>query len=170
MNRYFLFALVGVCLVSAPALAEDPKSIGEFTDWEAVTFKEGDNLGCYMTSDPKKSLGNYTERGKVYALVTHRPAANTIDVVTLVAGYDFKAESEVTVQIGDQKFSLFTDKNSAWARDETSDKALVKAMAKGSTMVVKGRSERGTLTTDTYSLKGFQKAYAAINAACGVNP
>ncbi|MDX1424550.1 MAG: invasion associated locus B family protein, partial [Kiloniellales bacterium] len=48
------------------------------------------------------------------------------------------------------------------------DQAIVKAMRAGSSMVVKGTSSRGTVTTDTYSLLGFSKAYAAISKACGV--
>jgi hypothetical protein len=35
-------------------------------------------------------------------------------------------------------------------------------------MVVRGQSNRGTKTTDTYSLVGFSAAYQAINQACGV--
>ena len=35
-------------------------------------------------------------------------------------------------------------------------------------MVVKGTSSRDTLTTDTYSLIGFTKAYRAIGKACGL--
>ena len=41
-------------------------------------------------------------------------------------------------------------------------------MKKGNRMVVKGTSSRGTLTTDTFSLKGFTKAYGAIGKACGL--
>jgi hypothetical protein len=37
---------------------------------------------------------------------------------------------------------------------------------KGAAMVVVGTSERGTKTTDTYSLKGFTAAYGAISKAC----
>ncbi len=168
-NAAFVLSVV-VAFAAATARAEDPKSIGTFADWEAVTFTEGGNLGCYMTSDPKRSAGNYKERGKVYTLVTHRPANSSLDVVTLIAGYTYKKDSEVALQIGDQTFTLFTDKNTAWARDEETDHKLVAAMRDGNAMIVKGNSERGTLTTDTYSLKGFTKAYAAINTACGVAP
>ena len=44
---------------------------------------------------------------------------------------------------------------------------MVNAMAKGSKMVVKGTSSRGTPTTDTYSLMGFMAARRAITQACG---
>jgi len=41
-------------------------------------------------------------------------------------------------------------------------------MRAGGELVVKGVSTRGTLTTDTYSLKGFTAAWKAINTACDV--
>jgi len=165
----FLALALAVALAS-PALAEEPKSIGVFGEWEAVTFAEGAGIGCYMTSDAKKTEGKYKERGKVFAYITHRPANKSFNVVTLVAGYTFKANSDVAVNIDGQKFTLFTDKDSAWARDDATDKALVQAMIKGKSMVVKGASEHDTATVDTYSLKGFSKAYAAINQACGATP
>ena len=40
-------------------------------------------------------------------------------------------------------------------------------MKKGSKAVLKGTSQRGTLTTDTFSLVGFSKAYRDIQKACG---
>ena len=45
---------------------------------------------------------------------------------------------------------------------------IIKAMRAGNTLVVKGTSSRGTLTTDTYSLKGFTAVHNALNKACGV--
>ena len=41
-------------------------------------------------------------------------------------------------------------------------------MRKGTSMTVHGTTARGTETTDSYSLIGFNKAYAAIGTACGV--
>ena len=67
-----------------------------------------------------------------------------------------------------QRFVLFTDRETAWSRDAKSDTALVKAMMRGRRMRVRGTSARGTVTTDTYSLLGFTKAYRAIGKACGV--
>ena len=57
--------------------------------------------------------------------------------------------------------------DSAWAKDSATDEKLVAEMKKGSTAVLLGTSARGTKTTDTFSLKGFSKAYDAINKACG---
>ena len=56
------------------AQAAEPKLIGEHGDWTAYMFMENNNKVCYMVSKPKKSEGNYSKRGDVFALITHRPA------------------------------------------------------------------------------------------------
>ena len=54
----------------------------------------------------------------------------------------------------------------AWLDNETRQGALVNAMKRGNELVFKGTSERGTLTTDSYSLKGATAAMKAIDKAC----
>jgi invasion protein IalB len=154
--------------LAGPALAQtaEPESIGTFDNWQAVTFDEGGKKGCYITSKPTKEEGNYTQRGRVYVLVTHRPADKSYDVVSFVAGYVYGDGADVTVTIDQTQFDLFTSQDSAWAMDAATDRDLVNAMKKGNSMVVKGRSSRGTPTTDTYSLTGFSRAYQAIAEAC----
>ena len=46
------------------------------------------------------------------------------------------------------------------------EKRLVEAMKKGSLMTVQGRSSRGTLTTDKYSLSGISAALDRIAQEC----
>lgn len=150
------------------ALAADPKAIGRYGAWQALTFEEGGNTSCYILSEPTQMEGKYNSRGKVYALVTHRPKSNQLNVVTIIAGYDYKPESEVVVEIGEETFKLFTDKGTAWTPTAESDQRMVEAMKNGSGMVVHGISARDTETVDTYSLQGFTKAYSAINEACGL--
>ena len=121
-----------------------------------------------MASTPKKAEGDYSSRGDIFAIVTHRPASNRVGEISINAGYTYKKESSARLKIGSKSWDLFTDGTSAWAPTATEDKAIVKAMRAGSSMVVKGTSARGTLTTDTYSLLGFSKALGAINKACGL--
>ena len=152
------------------ALAAEPKVLGTFKDWNAFAFDEGGHKVCYMSSQPKKKDPANVKRGDIYVLVTHRPGEKSFDVVSFIAGYSFKKESEASVDLGSKSFKLFTDGETAWARDADTDKALVAAMkdAKGKPMVMKGTSGRGTKTADTYSLDGLAEAYTAINAACSV--
>lgn len=159
---------LGAVTAVAPLHAQGIERVGVFGDWSAFLFKEDGNPACYMSSEPKKATGDYTKRGEIYAIVTHRPAEKRIGEVSIIAGYSYQKESAVEVSIGNQGFELFTQDDGAWAPDAATDAKLVQTMKKGSTMVVKGTSSRGTLTTDTYSLKGFTRAYGAISKACGL--
>lgn len=120
MRRIFMKALT-LSAVSFMAVntihAAQPKTIGEFDDWVAYVYMEESNKVCYMVSKPKKEEGNYSKRGDVFALITHRPAEKSRNVFSFVAGYPFKPDSEVTVSIGSQRFKLFTQNETAWASD-----------------------------------------------------
>ncbi len=164
----FLTALLGAAALVPAAQAQGIKRIGDYGDWSAFQFSEDGNAACYMSSEPTKASGDYTKRGDVFAIVTHRPAEKRIGEISIIAGYSYKKDSTVAVAIGTQNFELFTQEDGAWALDVAADKTLVLAMSKGSKMVVTGTSARGTLTIDTYSLKGFTKAYNAIGKACGI--
>ena len=167
-KRVFPIFLLAVALVgfAAPASAQGIERIGDFGGWSAYRFQENGQKTCYMASAPSKDEGDYQKRGKIYARVTHRPAESTRDEVSVLAGYTYKDKSFVTATIGNKTFDLFTDKDTAWAPDVTTDSQLVKAMKAGQNMIVRGTSSRGTETKDTYSLIGFTKAYNAISKAC----
>lgn len=157
-----------VMVASAVEAAAADKVLGRYGDWGAQTFTEGKNTGCSMWSQPTKDQGKYKQRGAIYAYVTHRPWDKRLNEVSISAGYTYKKDSTVQVRIGSEKFSMFTDGDTAWSRTSKDDKKLVDAMRRGSAMVVVGVSSKGTQTTDTYSLNGFTKAYEAIGKACKV--
>ncbi len=163
-----LTALLGAMALPPGAQAQGIKRVGDYGDWSAFQFSEDGNPACYISSEPTKATGDYQRRGDVFAIVTHRPAEKRIGEVSIIAGYSYKKDSAVAVAIGTQGFELFTQDDGAWALDAATDKKLVQAMRRGNRMVVKGTSSRGTLTTDTFSLKGFTKAYRAIGKACGL--
>ena len=160
------FILAAALLFAVPALAEEPKLISTNGDWAAYAFKENGGTVCYMASQPKKAEGKYTKRDPVFALITHRPAENTHNVFSYIAGYTYETGSDVTLSIDDKSFTLFTHKDMAWAKDADTDNKIAEAVKKGSKMVVKGRSARGTDTVDTFSLKGTGAAHEAIGKAC----
>ncbi len=148
------------------AQAQEVETLGEFRDWEAYSFTENGNKVCYMVSTPTQSQGNFEDRADTYLMVTHRPAQGNKDVVSVIAGYPYKDDSEVIVNIDGTKHRLFTHEDSAWAPDKEMDRTLVQRMKRGRRMVVEGTSARGTRTSDTYSLLGFTAANRAIDKAC----
>ena len=160
-------ALLALVAWSETSLAQEPEHLGQFRDWHALIYQENDNPVCYIATRPTSEEGNYARRGDVYLLVTHRPAENSRDVVSIVTGYTYEPGSEVEATIANETFSLFTEGDKAWARDPETDAALVQAMIQGASMTVRGTSDRDTPTTDTYSLLGFTAARDRINEACG---
>lgn len=165
----FLLAFSVSAMNSSPSYAASPKQVGKFGDWTAYVLMERGNKVCYMVSKPVKAQGKYTNRGEIFALITHRPSENTKDVFSYITGYTYKSGSDATVTIDGKRYILFTQDDTAWAPDATADTKLAKAIQAGSRMVVKGTSARGTLTTDTYSLKGSGSAYKAISKECNIS-
>ena len=55
------------------------KELEKFNDWTAFAEGEGKNLACMAVSKPKKSEGNYTKRGDVFAIITHLPGQKKME-------------------------------------------------------------------------------------------
>ena len=166
MFRLFLLSAV-VLSLSAPAFAAAPELLGRFKDWSAYRLNEAGGKVCYMVSKPIKAEGNYTKRGDIFALITHRPKDRSKDVFSYMTGYTYKSGSDVSVTIDGRKTLLFTQDDTAWTPDAETDRKLAQNIQSGSKMIVKGTSSRGTLTTDTFSLSGSGAAYKKISGACG---
>ncbi len=148
------------------AASSDPKALGIFKDWQAYTWTESGKKLCYMLTRPNKSLPQNVKRGDIYLMVTYRPKSKSKEEVSHITGYTYKDKSTVEIAIGDRKFKLATDSDVAWVPEGESDAKLINAMRKGSKLTVKGRSSRGTLTTDSYSLQGFTAAHKQIRKSC----
>ena len=168
--RFAVVSIFTLLVTSADAAAPDAKSLGTFGKWNAFTQTEANKKVCYAALKPAKTEGTYKARGDVLLTVTHRPADKAFDVVSIVAGYQYQPDSDVAVDMGKKKWVLFTSTDRAWARDAATDKQIVQAIAKGGTLTAKGTSNRGTPTTDTFSVAGFAQAYKAINEACNKKP
>ena len=153
---------------SHSAQASKPRLIGTFGDWRAYSFFENGNQVCYMAAKEKTQVGNYTSRGDIYALITHRPVEKTRDVFSYISGYPYKSGSEVSIKVNGRTYKLFTQDETAWAADAAADRDLVASIRQGTGMIVKGTSRRGTLTTDSFGLNGSSKAYTAISKECGL--
>ncbi len=148
--------------------AENPlTNMGTFGVWTAYVYQGADGKVCYMAAEPEKSVGKYKKRDDVFLTITHRPADNSFDVVSVLAGYTYKKGSVPTLAIDKKKaIPLVSRDDGAWAKDSKTDQQLVAQMKSGSTAVLRGSSKRGTAITDTFSLKGFSKAYREISEAC----
>ncbi|AFK54954.1 invasion associated locus B family protein [Tistrella mobilis] len=152
----------------APAQAQEISLLGTFGDWTAFKSGSGKAVSCWIASAPKQRQGEVKGRGDARVMVNRRNSGGRmVTEVSVFAGYAYKPGSEVAVTIGGNNFSLFTDGETAWARDADTDRKLLDAMRAGANMVVKGTAREGSVsTTDTYSLSGVTAGMSEI-AKCG---
>jgi hypothetical protein len=179
-TKRFIAALAvfaGLAAGSLPAQADDGQKLGRFGAWDAYVRTTDGNKECFMVSVPS-ARAERLSRGDIYAWIIHRPAENVTGEVLISLGYPHKADSAVKVEIGDKQWNFDAERDSssansdsdiAFTPDSSQERAIVDAIKNGSTMVVKGVSQRGNNTRDTYSLSGTTAAYQAISNACGVN-
>lgn len=138
-----------------------PKAIGRFDDWTAATNLESGALTCYAFTRVQSSQPVMPGRGDVVLTVTER--ATPRDAVAISAGFSFPQGATVAVGVESVNFDFYTAQRSAFARD---GRAVVAAFHKGSKTVAKVPGPRNTAISDTFSLRGFSAAYAAIQKAC----
>lgn len=169
-----LFLTVSLFLIfSSTSLDAQSRSrlIGSYRDWDAHqrTLASGAKE-CYILSAVKRWSASRrgVRRGDTFITVTHSPSLDIKGEVNVIVGYPLRQGSELRITIdGGTRFDLFTEGDGAWAHDSQEDAALVAAMRRGNALVATASSQRGTKTTDRYSLSGFTAAYNAINRACG---
>jgi hypothetical protein len=151
---------------TAQAQQSDPQTLGTFKDWQAYSWVENGQKICYMLSRPTKSQPQGVNRDDIYVMITYRPKSKSVEEVSHVTGYPYMERSTVDMLIGNRKFVLATNNDVAWVPEGESDAKLISAMRGGSKLIVKGKSQRGTVTTDTYSLQGFTAAHKQIRKSC----
>ena len=121
---------------------------------------------CYIGSQAIKSdLSPDKKRGDYYILV-YKNIGNPEVVVQIEAGYNYNTDADIIVKIDKGAYEFYSTKDlpsTAWTSE---DNKVVFAMKKGLKLVVTGESSRGTVTNDTYTLKGFTASYNKLVEDC----
>ncbi|MCF6325951.1 MAG: invasion associated locus B family protein [Devosiaceae bacterium] len=154
----------GPGLVSANAATVE--NLGTFRFWTA--WKGDDNSGvmCYISSQPQETLPANVNRDPIHFLVVNRKGLGTLNEVQTLVGYPLASDSTPQVSVDGRGFDMVVEGSAAWLASANDEKPFVDAMKSGTQMIVKGRSQRGTNTTDTYSLLGVTAAMEKIGQAC----
>jgi hypothetical protein len=165
-------ALAGfVCLVTA-AHADNATLLGVSKNWKAFSNGTGADKVCYAITQPVSSQPRKLKREAVGFLINDWPSKGARAQPEIVSGYKFKDNSEVTVQVGGDKFTFYTTNDggsgSAWMNKVNEEARVVAAMQRGAQAVVTGISAHGTMTHDTYSLNGLADVLTKIHTACSM--
>ncbi|MCB1548143.1 MAG: hypothetical protein KDJ41_09990 [Hyphomicrobiaceae bacterium] len=148
------------------AAAAPSEVIGRFSDWIALRHKAGGQVFCFAMSKPTAMEPAGVKRGVPHIYVSAWPKDGIRTEFSVKGGYRFKKNTAVQVTIGTATFQLFARNDRAFVRNPTEELKLIEAMKKGSRMTVKGVSEQGTGTTDSYSLIGLSQALQELASGC----
>ncbi len=155
-----------------PAAADAANLLGVFGNWAAYSTGTGSGMTCYALSEPRASRPKGAKRGKIYLMISDWPGRRVKAEPQIVYGYPAKEGAVAGLGIGADKFTFFQKNNekegSAWLTSLNDNPRLVDAMRGGVTAVASGLSARGTKTSDTYSLSGFNDALAKVHATCNM--
>ena len=159
-------ALILILLPFSAAAQGVPTLLQQYNDWEAYRFEADGQTMCYLLSKPKQLQPANRNHGDVFFFLTSRPAENVTSEVSVLVGYPFAPDSNVEVDIDGQKFSLFTKDDGAWVETTAEEAQLLAAMRAGTSMIVRGKSARGTDTSYTFSLAGVTAGSNRIATGC----
>ena len=157
MNKT-LFALIIILFSSVSsslfALERGSWTLSKNDDW------------CYIGSLPIKSdLPDTKKRGENYILV-YKIIGSDENIVQVEAGYQYNLDEGIVVTIDNTSFKFYSTEDSSETAWTNNDEKVVYAMKKGLVLVLSGQSSRGTITNDTYTLKGFTSAINKLNKDC----
>ena len=183
-------AVAAACLLALPAVAQAPAKkpaapkqaapapaapggghpnlLGQYGEWRAFAAASGGGKVCYALATPSSTRTNPPNkpRDPTYLFISTRPAENVHNEVSVIIGYQLKPDSEVGVEIGNNKFVMYTKADGAWISNAAEEARMVETMRKGQDIVITGTSSHGTQSTDRYSLKGLSQALDRAAKEC----
>ena len=163
--RYFII-FIFFTMFNYLAYAEEVKKIGKFKDWETIVLKNDSELVCFAQTKPVlQSPKNNPREARLF--VTFRPSEKIIDEISITSGYEFNNKNSIVARSGKNKYKFDISQESfAWLADDKEEKKMIKAMKRGSRIMITGYNQEGSQTIDHYSLLGFTKAYNNAKKSC----
>ena len=148
--------------------AATPQLLATYGDWGAYTGNSDGRKVCFALAKPASAETSPPNRPRdpAYLFVSTRPAENVRNEVSVILGYPFKPNQDATVEIGNEKYAMYTQNDGAWIKNAAEEARMIEAMRKGADLVVKGVSARGTQSSDRYSLKGLAQALDKVGQEC----
>ena len=166
MNKRVWAGLLMLAGLAAPAFGQTATFKEKQGDWSVYAYDAGSKKTCFAVAQPRTKKPAKVRRDPVYFYVSNWPKDKVTGEISLKMGYPLKPGVPAEVKIASATFQLFTKDEVAYVEKTEDEQKVITAMKAGATMIVNGRSTRGTLTTDTYSLTGISKALEAAAKAC----
>lgn len=161
------WAVLACLAVSAcGAAAQGANKVGSFGNWSLNATAGAAEKICFAATSPSLKEPAGANRAPVVFYVSAWPKDGVKSEISVKLGYKVKTGSDVVLTIDTVTYSLFAKDDRAFIADATQELKLLEAMKKGSKLQIQATSERGTATTDTYSLAGLSQALKALAQSC----
>ena len=145
---------------------EELKNLGKFKDWQSFILLQEGVKTCFAQSAPVVKAPKKFKRDPSRLFVSFRPAENIKNEISVTNGYEFKLKTLVSAKSGKKQYDLYSKGRFAWVADDKDEAKLISTMKKASRLMIIGNAEKGTRTTDHYSMMGFTKAYDSAKKNC----
>jgi len=162
-NLLILFVFI---FFTSELMANNPKSIGKYKNWESFSVQTEKGKICFAQTIPSKRVPKNLQREDSRLFVAFRPNENIKDEISVTSGHEYKA-STVTAKSGKSRFSFFSQGKFAWLLDTNEEKKFIKLMKRATNLMIIANAKNGAQTTDHYSMMGFTKAYNTAKKNCG---
>ena len=146
--------------------AEEIKKMGKHKDWETYIIKSEKGKVCFAQSKPVLQAPKKSTR-EARLFVSFRPGENIANEISITSGYEYNNKNSIKAISGKKIYTFdIVRGNFAWITDTKFETRMIRAMQKGSRIMIKAHNQKGSQTIDHYSLIGFTKAYKATKANC----
>jgi invasion protein IalB len=165
-NSVATAVLLAAVLAAGAAHAQATKVVNKFNDWVLYTHSGEPATICFISAQPRETAPAGYNKDRSYFYVSAWPNDGVKAEVSVKMGKDLRDGSNVSVQIGNARFSLFVKGDKAFVTEATEELKLLDAMKRGSFMKVSATTNDGTSIEDTYSLIGVTAAVNSLSEGC----
>tara|TARA_Y100000590_G_scaffold464104_1_gene632719 strand:+ start:82 stop:594 length:513 start_codon:yes stop_codon:yes gene_type:complete len=166
INKIFLNSLILFFFGIVVVQSEEIKSVGKFKDWEVLVLTSQNEKVCFAQSKPVLQSPKKNDR-EARLFISFRPNDKISDEISTTSGYQYNKQNAIVAKSGKLKFKFDISQESfAWIASSKIEKKMIKAMKKGTRIMVTGYNNSGSQTIDHYSLMGFTKAYKSAKKNC----
>ncbi len=165
-NKLIVKSILLFFLSTLLAHSEEIKKVGKFKDWEVVVLTNENEKICFAQSVPVLQSPKKNSR-EARLFISFRPYIKISDEISTTSGYEYNKQNAITAKSGKSKFKFdISQENFAWIASNKIEKKMIKAMKRGTRIMVTGYNKSGSQTIDHYSLMGFTKAYNSAKKNC----
>jgi invasion protein IalB len=145
---------------------QQAKLLKKIQNWQVYIHETPTEKVCFAATQPKRTQPKNARRDPIYLYLTTWARDGVRNEISVKVGYPLEKGSIPLIIIGPETFELYPKNDRAFLHDPDQERKLLKAMKKGSSLIMKGTSARGTDTNDEYSLIGVTAALDELQKAC----